>query len=132
MHTQEKKSNELLELSKLNALFIKNFLTNDVESHEGIIHPRFTYISNKGKVVERDEYLKAWASGYDPKVDLSFEYFDERINVFGEFALIRCFIQYTRLEQNQVVERREVYTDTYVKEGGKWSCVQAQLTVVVP
>ena len=120
------------QLSALNALFIENFMTNDTVSHNKIIHKDFVYISSSGKIVKRDDYMKAWAHGWDDKVDKSFEYKDESIRIFGNMALVRSNTFYSRLENGKLVHGKTVYTDTYVKEDGRWWCVQAQITQVKP
>ncbi|PSL45379.1 uncharacterized protein DUF4440 [Chitinophaga niastensis] len=118
------------QLSALNAKFIKNFMTNDVASHNEIIHPDFVYISMSGKIVNRDEYMKAWAHGWNDKVDKSFTYKDEVIRIFGEMALVRSNTFYSWLENGKLMQGKTVYTDTYIKEKGRWWCVQAQITAV--
>jgi hypothetical protein len=48
----------LKQLSQLNALFIKNFLKQDVNAHNEIIHKNFVCIESNGSIVGREEYLK--------------------------------------------------------------------------
>jgi hypothetical protein len=123
-------ANDREQLSALNAQFIKNFITNDTASHNQIIHKDFVYISSSGKIVKREDYMKAWAHGYDPKIDKSFVYKDEVIRIFGNMALVRANTFFSRLEGGKIVNGKTVYTDTYVKENGRWLCVQAQITDV--
>jgi hypothetical protein len=117
-------------LSELNAQFIRNFITNDVVSHNEIIHKDYVYISVDGKIVSRDDYMKAWAHGWDDKVDKAFEYKNEVIRIFKDTGLVRADIVYSRLENGTLVHRHNVYTDVYVKENGRWWCVSAQITDV--
>ena len=56
---------ELEILRALNARFIHNFVTNDVASHDAILHPRFVCIGSNGARRERAPYLRAWAHGFD-------------------------------------------------------------------
>lgn len=125
---QAKSEDDRKQLSALNALFIKNFITNDTVSHNKIIHKDFVYISIAGKIVNRHEYMNAWARGYNQEIDKSFEYRDEFIRIFGNMALVRANTFYTFLENGKLVEGKTVYTDTYIKENGRWWCVQAQIT----
>ena len=45
------------ELRALNARFIHNFVTNDVASHDAILHPRFINIWPTGQRWDRATYL---------------------------------------------------------------------------
>jgi hypothetical protein len=123
---------DLNELRALNARFIHNFITNDVASHAAITHERFLYIATSGARVERAEYLRAWATGFDPNVIVYWDVRDERIDIFGAFALVRATNKHIRRSGGQEVTGMTAYTDTYVREGERWLCVQAQLTAVVP
>jgi hypothetical protein len=128
MFDSTKPPGDLEELSALNARFIHNFITSDTASHNQIIHKDFVYISSAGKIVNRDEYMKAWSHGYDDKVDKSFEYKDEVIRIFGTMALVRANTFHSRMEEGKLVYRKTVYTDTYIKQKGRWWCIQAQIT----
>jgi hypothetical protein len=117
-------------LSALNAKFIKNYVTNDTASHNTIVHKDFVYISSSGKIVPRDAYMNNWAHDYDPKVYKSFEYSNEFIRIFGNMALVRANNTFSWMENGKLKHGKTVYTDTYVKENGRWWCVQAQITDV--
>ena len=119
-------------LRRLNARFIHNYVTNDVASHDQMLHPRFVYINSKGKWVNREAYLKAWATGFDPAVVVYWDYRDEKITLIGSTALVRSVNRYTILENGVESTGMSQYTDTYVKENGQWKCVQAQITEVTP
>lgn len=123
-------NNDRGELSKLNAMFIRNFVTEDVASHERIIHPDFICIESTGAVIGRDEYMKAWAHGYTDSQYKTFDYEDEQIRIFGDVALVRAKTVYTKEENGKIIRGNSVYTDTYLKENGEWKCVQAQITPV--
>lgn len=132
MESQPKRTKtDLEQLSDLNRRFIENFVNNDVDSHNQIIHNDFVYISVAGKVIGRDNYMRAWATGYDKDVYKSFGYGDEDIRVFNDLALVRSVTSYSRTENGALVEGQNIYTDTYIKEDGRWWCVQAQITKVV-
>jgi ketosteroid isomerase-like protein len=57
---------------------------------------------------------------------------DERIDVFGDVALVRATNKHIVRRNGQDVVGMTVYTDTYLREGGRWLCIQAQLTTVAP
>jgi len=125
-------------LSKLNATFIHNFVTNDTVSHNKIIHPDFVYISSGGNVIPRKEYMRDWAHGFDSKVFKYWDYRDETIRIFGStgtgatFALVRSINKFTTVNNGKETTGMTIYTDTYIKENGIWRCVQAQITKLDP
>ncbi len=123
-------SDDLATLRALNARFINNFVTNDVPSHDAIIHPRFTCLNSDGSRTERAAYLKAWATGFDPAVIVYWDYRDERIDIFGDAALVSSATKWIRVREGKEVEGMTRYTDTYVRENGSWRCALAQLTAM--
>lgn len=118
------------QLSILNAQFIKNFLNQDVTAHNEIIHKDFVCIESNGCIVQRDVYMKNWATDFDNSGYTSFTYKDEFIRIFGNVALVRAKTIYTKLVDGKAKEGYTIYTDTYIKENGKWQCVQVQITPV--
>lgn len=121
-----------VELRALNARFINNFITNDVESHDAILHEGFICITPTGARVSRADYLKAWATGFDPARIPYFDYRDEKIDVFGDTALVRSTNRSVRMVDGVEMVGMTMYTDTYVRQGGDWKCIQAQITPVAP
>jgi ketosteroid isomerase-like protein len=117
-------------LSELNASFIKNFLSQEVKAHDKIIHEDFVCIESNGAIVSRDVYLKNWATDFANSGYTSFTYTDEFIRIFGNMALVRARTIYTKLVDGKAREGYTIYTDTYLKENGKWQCVQVQITPV--
>lgn len=117
-------------LSQLNAQFIKNYVTQDVKAHSELIHPDFVCIENSGKIIGREEYLKNWATDYQNSGVEAFTYTDEHIRIFGNTALVRSKSVFTYQKDGHLLTAYSVYTDTYVKENGKWRCVQAHMTPV--
>ena len=120
------------EFSALNARFIHNFVTNDVPSHDAILHKDFICITPAGARVGRADYLKAWATGFDPERIPYWDYRDERIDVFGTTALVRSTNKSVRMNNGVETVGMTMYTDIYVHENGAWQCVQAQITPVAP
>jgi len=121
-------NDDVAQLSALNAQFIRNFLHNDTVAHNKIIYKDFVCIAGNGSVVNRDDYMKGWAHGYDPKVYKSFTMQNELIRIFGNTALVRAETPYTLIKDDKEVSGVTVYTDTYIKLDGRWWCIQAQLT----
>lgn len=54
--------NDSLALSAINAQFIQNFVTQNVKAHDQIIDPDFVCIDGSGRIVNRETYLKNWAT----------------------------------------------------------------------
>ncbi len=117
-------------LSKLNAQFIKNFIAHDTVAHNEIIHKDFICIENNGQIANRKEYMKNWATDYPNGGFISFTYQDEFIRFFGDVALVRSKTVYTRIKSGKTISGNSVYTDTYLKENGRWFCIQAQITPI--
>ena len=118
------------QLSGLNAQFIKNFINGDVRSHNEIIHKNFVCIESIGSIVDRETYMNEWATDFANSGYTSFSYGDEKIREFGNMALVRSKTTYTKTVDGKNITGHSVYTDTYIKENGRWWCVQAQITPV--
>lgn len=121
-------NDDLAQLSALNARFIQNFLHNDTVGHNKIIYKDFVCIMSNGAVVNRNDYMKGWAYGYDPLVYKSFTMQNETIRLFGNTALVRAETPYTFIKEGKEISGITIYTDTYIKLDGRWWCIQAQLT----
>ena len=120
------------ELRALNARFIHNYITNDVPSHDAILHPEFICITPTGARVSRADYLKAWATGFDAERFPYYDYRDEKIDVFGDTALVRSTNKRVGLKDGVETVSMTMYTDIYVHRDGAWKCIQAQITPVTP
>ena len=127
---QESNNPDLSALRKLNAQFIKNFINSDTVEHYKIIHPDFVCIASSGAVINRVDYMKGWATGYQDAGYTSFGYTEEYIRIFGNMALVRSKTPYTKVVDGKTISAASIYTDTYIKENGRWRCVQAQITAV--
>jgi len=127
LHNQSKQSrqNKIEKLKALNATFIHNFVTNDIVSHNEIIHHEFVCITSDGRTVGREEYMKNWQHGYDGYV--YWDYRDEHISIIGKTALVRSQNKYVVIKDGKEISGMSIYTDTYIMEKGEWKCVQAQL-----
>ena len=125
-------SDPLAELRAINAKFIHNFVTSDVKSHNEIIHERFLCIMPDGAYWDRDAYLRYWATAFNPDVLIYLDYRDEMITIYDSVALVRSTNKYIRRKDGADKTNMTTYTDTYVRDAGKWKCIQAQLTPVAP
>ena len=115
-------------LRRLNRTFIHNYVTNDVPSHDAILHPQFAYMGANGKRLARSDYLANWAHGFDPDVTTYWDMRGEDITVVGDTAIVRAANAY--IENGQA--GMACYTDVYVREGGQWLCLHAQISNVSP
>jgi ketosteroid isomerase-like protein len=123
-------TNDSLQLSAINAKFINNFLTQDVASHNAIIHRDFVCIQGDGSIITREVYLKNWATDFDNSGYASFTYADEHIRIFADIALVRSKTIFTKAVNGKTITGYTIYTDTYKKENGNWKCIQVQITPV--
>lgn len=118
------------DLRRLNALFIENFVRNDVRSHDAILHPDFIYIRSDGGRVDRATYLRGWATGFDPQLIPYWDVRDELITIVGDVALVRATNKEIVRRDGREIAAMSTYTDTYIREAGAWKCIQAQITPV--
>jgi len=119
-------------LRALNAKFIHNFVTCDVPAHDAILHARFTCINPDGSRMERAPYLVEWATGFHADRIPYWDFRDERIDVFGNTALVSSATKYVRVRDGAEITGMTRYTDTYLFENGAWKCILAQLTGMQP
>jgi ketosteroid isomerase-like protein len=122
----------LADLKALNALFIENFVRNDVDSHDAILHSRFLYINGNGSRIDRKTYLENWANGFDPSVIVYWDVRDELITIIGDVALVRATNKMILRDAGGDTASMAAYTDVYLHENDAWRCVQAQITPVAP
>jgi uncharacterized protein DUF4440 len=116
-------------LLSINRQFIRNFLNNDTVEHNKIIHSsNFLFIGTNGKLLGRNEYMQAWAHGYDKTIMPEFDLEEVQIRMFNDMALIVARTKDKKIKDGSYVMGETTYTDTYIKEKGEWKCVQVQLT----
>jgi hypothetical protein len=123
---------DMAQLKALNTKFIHNFVTNDMPSHDQIIHERFDCITPSGKWLNRKDYLERWKTGFDPEVYLYWDYRNENIAIMGNVAFVRSVTKYITLKDGKETMGMTQYTDTYIKEDRTWKCTHVQLTTVTP
>ena len=123
---------DMATLRALNKRFIHNFVTNDVSSHNAILHPSFRTIDTQGGHMNRAAYLEEWATGFNPDVITYWDMRDERITLLGDVALVGATNRWTRVRNGAEIQGMTCYTDTYIRAGETWLCILAQLTSVAP
>lgn len=122
----------MAELMMLNARFIHNFVTNDVRSHDAMLHPAFICIGPRGTRLNRADYLTQWATGFDPEVIVYWDVRDEAITIIDNVALVRATNKCTIRHGGQDTTSMTTYTDTYLLQNGEWKCIQAQIQTLPP
>ena len=120
------------ELKALNARFIHNYVTNDVDSHDALMHPDFICIGPKGTRQNRADYLKQWATQFDPEVVVYWDVRDEVITIIDNVALVRSTNKRTIRLDGKDTTTMSTYTDTYLFQKGQWKCIQAQIQTLPP
>ena len=106
--------NLVAELKALNARFIHNYVTNDVESHDAMMHPDFICIGPKGIRQNRADYLKQWATQFDPEVVVYWDVRDEVITIIDNVALVRSTNKRAIRQDGKDTTSMSTYTDTYL------------------
>lgn len=120
----------LADLGRVNDQFIENFIRNDVRAHDALLHPQFMVINADGSRTNRADYLRRWATGFDPDIIPYWDVRDELITLIGNVALVRSVNRQVVHRDGQDQASMSTYTDTYVYENGRWLCIQAQITRV--
>ena len=123
-------TNTIDDLRAINARFIHNFITNDVEGHDALLHEDFLTIQSDGSTSDRATYLREWATGFDPDVIPYWDTRDEHITVVGDVALVRSTNSYVIVRDGVETRQASRYTDTYLLTDDGWRCIQAQVTPV--
>lgn len=118
------------ELRKLNARFIENFVTNDVASHDAMLHEQFLSVQSDGSRIDRASYLENWATGFEADVIVYWDVRDELITLIGNVALVRSTNKHVIRHADRDETGMTTYTDTYLYGDGAWTCIQAQITPV--
>lgn len=122
----------LEDLRAINARFIHNFVTNDVHSHDALLHPDFVTIQSNGAKLDRAAYLTQWATGFSAEAIPYWDTRDEHITLVDNVALVRATNRFVMVVDGVSSEHVLIYTDTYVRQAGAWRCIQAQITPVRP
>ncbi len=122
----------MAQLKAMNARYIHEFITNDVQSHGALLHERFVEMSSRGQRLNRQQHLARWATAFDPEVIVYWDTRDELISIFGPVGLVRATNKYIVRRDGKETTGMTAYTDAYFHEDGKWMCIQAQLTAVLP
>ncbi|MFD9735211.1 nuclear transport factor 2 family protein [Umezawaea sp. NPDC059074] len=109
-------------LEALNADYIHSDQFNDVARYEQMLAPDFLVQLPDLKTRDRAAFLDMIAQ---PRPFTGLTAHDVTIRVFGDVALVHGRVTYTTVADN--VDREALYTDTYRRCDGGWTCVAASV-----
>jgi len=121
--------NDVADLTRINEQFIRNYLNNDTVAHNKIIHPdKFLIVKSDGSLMNRRDYMLEWSKGYNKETIPEFQMLEPIVRVFGDMAVITAKTRFKYQKDGKWTIGESRYSDTYIRENGKWRCVHVQLT----
>lgn len=109
-------------LERLNQEYVDAFMNGDVEWYRKHLAEDFVVIESDGSIFNKEEFLTNTARGPDV-ADYKLQKVDVRI--YGNVALVQAIGVWTTDNGSR---GRSHYTDIYLKGGGEWKVVAAQIT----
>ena len=80
----------------------------------------------------RADYLRQWATQFDPEVVVYWDVRDQVITIIDNVALVRSTKKRTIRRDGTDTTSMSTYTDTYLCQKGQWKCIQAQIQTLPP
>ena len=111
-----------VELQRLNEQYVQASLSGDVEWFRERLADDFVCIESDGSVLDKTAFLRMTAKGSDLA---EYHLTEVDIRFYGEVALVRATGLWTARNGTPGVSR---YVDVYVRFGGDWKAVSAQVT----
>ena len=109
-------------LEQLNADYIHSDQFNDVTRYEQMLAPDYMVQLPDLIVRDRNQFLEMIAQ---PRPFKNLTAHDVTVRILGDVALIHGRVTYTTLADG--IDREALYTDTYQKRDGAWTCVAASV-----
>jgi len=110
------------QLRLLNQQYVAASLAGDVEWYRAHLADDFVCIDSDGSVLDKDAFLRLTAQGSD----LAEYRLDEvDLRIYGDVALVRANGSWKSKTGIPGLSR---YIDVYVRTGGQWKAVSAQIT----
>ena len=109
-------------IQELNEGYIRSVRTSNVQWFEKHLSQDFLNTNPDGTLIDRAAFLRQIAPRC-PVANLGVE--DVRIRLFGDTAIAHGRTTYIKPDGEPAAGR---YTDTWVREGGRWLCVAAHVT----
>lgn len=109
-------------LQQLNRHYIRAVQMSDVRWFEENLADDFMNSNPDGSLVDRARFIAQIAP---PATISNLEADEVRIRAFGDVAIVHGRTTYTKLDGRPGAGR---YTDVWMRRGGRWLCVAAQVT----
>jgi hypothetical protein len=115
-----------LELVKLNRGYVDSFMHGDAAWYDAHLSPEFECLCPDGSIVHRADFI---AGAKSPMTQRSFSLDSVRVKLVGggDVAVVTAVTPFVRADGTTGTNR---YTDIWVRRGGKWMTLQAQITPV--
>jgi ketosteroid isomerase-like protein len=126
---QDPAGDDLSVLRQLNDNYVQAFRASDVAWYDAHLADDYVVIYGNGAFHDRGSALQDFAQPYFETHLKSFPVGKVRIRRFDDVALIHAENAYELKDGRHGINR---YTDIWVKQGGKWRCVAAHITVHQP
>jgi ketosteroid isomerase-like protein len=110
------------QLRLLNQQYVAASLAGDVEWYRKHLADDFVCIDSDGSVLDKDAFLRMTAKGSDLA---EYRLDDVSLRIYGDVALVRANGSWKTKTGVPGVSR---YIDVYVRSGGQWKAVSAQIT----
>jgi ketosteroid isomerase-like protein len=110
------------QLRELNQAYIRASLRSDVAWYGAALADDFVYVGPDGAVLDKPRFLAMIAAGSG---QATYRLDDVQVRTWGDVALVRGVGAWTT---HAGVDGTSHYTDLYVRQGGGWRCVSAQVT----
>ena len=107
---------------ELNAGYVRAFMNSDADWYDKHLTPDFRCILTSGAVVDRATFL---ANAAKPHTTVAYDLSELDIRVHGDVALASALGTWRRKDGTT---GRTRYIDVWVRKGGEWKAVSAQLT----
>jgi hypothetical protein len=108
----------------LNRGYVDAFIYGRAAWYDAHLAPEFRCLCPDGSIVDRATFVDA---AKQPMRNRSFDLDSVRVSLYGDVALITAVTPFVRADGTSGTNR---YTDIWVKRGGDWKAVQAQITPV--
>jgi len=104
------------------------FLKGDLATAEALLAPGFTLVNSSAVVQSREEVLAEIRSG-DPVYD-EFRNHSMTARVFGDAAIVQGITTVKGKSGGQAFDVNVRFTDTLIREMGKWRLVVSHVTAI--
>jgi hypothetical protein len=109
---------------QLNRGYVDAFMHGDAAWYDAHLTPEFECLCPDGSLVNRHDFL---AAAQRPMTNRSFSLDSVRVKLLGDVAVITAITPFVRADGTAGTNR---YTDIWVRRGGTWMTLQAQITPI--